>query len=268
MKKEIRIAIITESKEGSASIIIPEIHKFLKNNIVGVIYCESVAKKNNNHYKRKFKKMLKIGFFGSLIGIYLRKWYRQDLKNYINIQPIKKNCENLSIPFYNSVGLNSLETRQKLESLNVDLAISLGCSYISSKVFNIPTKGMINIHHEILPAYQNAQSIIWQLYNNSSKTGYTIHKITKKIDDGPILFKEEREISFKETLGETVAFNYAQSIIKSANGLIEVIKLLKNGLFEESFKYQSEPKGHYTTPSILSLIKIYLNWKNLKSKIK
>ena len=37
MKKEIRIAIITESKEGSASIIIPEIHKFLKNNIVGVI---------------------------------------------------------------------------------------------------------------------------------------------------------------------------------------------------------------------------------------
>ena len=89
-------------------------------------------------------------------------------------------------------------------SLNVDLAISLGCSYISSKIFNIPKYGMINIHHEILPEYQNAQSVIWQLFNNSNKTGYTIHKITKKIDDGPILFKKERDIIISDTLRKTL----------------------------------------------------------------
>ena len=263
MNKEIRVAIVTESKEGSASIIIPEIYKFCKENIIGLIYCESLPQKSKNHYLRKVRKTLKIGFFGALLGVYLRKWYRQDLKKYVDIKPIKTICEDLSIPYYKSVGLNSLKTKEKLASLNVDLAISLGCSYISSKVFNIPKNGMINIHHELLPEYQNAQSIIWQLYNNSRKTGYTIHKITKKIDDGPILFKKERKISIKDSLGETVSFNYANSILDSSNGLVKVIEFLNKGEFENKSIPQSGLKRSYTTPSLLSFIKIYRNWKKM-----
>ena len=213
---------------------------------------------------RKIRKTLKIGFFGALIGVYIRRWYRQDLKKYVDIKPIKKICEELSIPYYKSVGLNSFQTIEKLSSLNVDIAISLGCSYISSKLFKIPKNGMINIHHELLPEYQNAQSIIWQLFNNSRKTGYTIHQITKKIDDGPILLKKERKISIKDSLGETVSFNYFNSIFDSSNGLVEVIDFLKKGNFKNKSIPQSGLKRSYTTPSLLSFIKIYRNWKKMK----
>ena len=137
MSKEIKVAIITESKEGSASIIIPEIHKFCKENIVGVLYCEGLPKKSKKHYLRKLRKAFKIGFFGALIGIYMRRWYRQDLKKYFDVMPIKKICNDLSIPYYKSVGLNSLQSREKLESLNVNLN-KFRLLYISSKIFNIP----------------------------------------------------------------------------------------------------------------------------------
>jgi methionyl-tRNA formyltransferase len=262
--KSIRIAIITESNKGSASIIIPEICKYIKDDIVGVIHCKSIPKKKKNFYLIKLKKLLKIGFFGALIGIYIRKWFRNDLNNYLSISPLNVLCKNLNLPFYKTNGLNSIETRKKLSSLNVDLAISLGCSYISSHVFNIPKNGMINVHHELLPEYQNAQSIIWQLYNYSKITGYTVHKITKKIDDGPILFRSKRDIIFKNTLGETVSFNYANSILDSSKGLIKVIEFLKKGEFENQFIFQDGLKGSYTTPSLWSFVKIYRNWSLMK----
>ena len=262
--KNVRIAFISESQEGSASVIIPEICKDYKNEIVGVIYCERAIKKNETLNIRKIKKVLKIGVIGAFLGIYMRKWYRQDIKKYLNKIPLDILSDKLKLPYFKTIGLNSIETRELLTSLNVDLAISLGNSYISSRVFNIPKFGMINAHHELLPEYQNAQSIIWQLYNKSRLTGYTIHKITKKIDDGPILFRSQRDLIFKDSLGETVSFNYAKSIVESSKGIIYAIELLIKREFESHQPPYLAEKGHYTTPSMSSFIRIYRNWLHMK----
>jgi folate-dependent phosphoribosylglycinamide formyltransferase PurN len=45
---------------------------------------------------------------------------------------------------------------------------------------------MINIHHELLPEFLGAQSVLWQLHEGSTKTGFTIHRI----DDPGWLFYE------------------------------------------------------------------------------
>jgi len=125
---------------------------------------------------------------------------------------------------------------------------------------------MINAHHELLPEYQNAQSIIWQLYNKSRFTGYTIHKITKKIDGGPILFRSSRDLEFKNSLGKTVSYNYAKSIIESSNGIIYAIELLLKGEFENYHLSYNGNKGHYTTPSMFSFLRICSNWIQMKRK--
>ena len=264
--KNIRIAFISESKEGSASVIIPEICKDYKSEIVGVIYCEKAKDNKKKLYNRRKKKIFKIGVFGAVLGIYMRKWYRQDLKKYLEIIPLDILSDKLKLSYFKTIGINSIETRDLLKSLNVDLAISLGNSYISSMVFNIPKFGTINAHHELLPEYQNAQSIIWQLYNNSRTTAYTIHKVTKKIDDGPILFQNKRNIIFQDSLGETVSFNYANSILESSKGIKSTIELLINGEFENHHLLVKGKKGHYTTPSLFSFIRIYKNWLLLKKK--
>ena len=122
---------------------------------------------------------------------------------------------------------------------------------------------MLNIHHEILPQYQNAQSIIWELYNGSAETGYTIHKIDKQIDTGEIVLQEKIPIVFRETLSDTVSFNYARLFDASVQGMVHIFENF------EQYYLNAKPQGkggHYTTPSLLQFLKIKLQFKKLKKE--
>jgi methionyl-tRNA formyltransferase len=156
---------------------------------------------------------------------------------------------------------NSIETQQILSELRPDIGLSLGNGYISAKVFKIPRYGMINIHHEILPDYQNAQSIIWQLYNGSSETGYTIHCIDKNIDTGDILLQERVPIVFKPTLGETVAATMAALLDSSAIGLKRLLEDF-NTYFDAGVPQGGGAK--YTTPTYRQYLKILKQFERLK----
>jgi methionyl-tRNA formyltransferase len=150
-----------------------------------------------------------------------------------------------------------------MSSANPDLGLSLGNNYIGSKIFSLPLFGMLNIHGEILPAFQNAQSVIWQLYEESSETGYTIHKIDKKIDTGEIVKQEAFPIIFKSSLSETVSVTNYEILKKSATGLIEVLNNFDQ--YYQNAKPQGKGKA-YTTPSLSQFIKIYQNFKKLRKE--
>jgi methionyl-tRNA formyltransferase len=119
---------------------------------------------------------------------------------------------------------------------------------------------MINIHHEILPDYQNAQSVIWQLYNGSKNTGYTIHRIDSKIDHGAILYQQSIPITFRNSLADTVAYTFAQNMMASTAGLNHVICHLDELI--KSAREQGKGKN-YTTPTLMSFIKILRMYKRL-----
>jgi len=121
---------------------------------------------------------------------------------------------------------------------------------------------MINIHHEILPEYQNAQSVIWQIYNMSDTTGYTIHKIDDHIDTGAILYQEKMPILFKETLGSTVSHTFAELLEASAKGLVKVVADFEK--FASSAKLQERVKGH-TTPTWFQFRRMLRNFEKLRT---
>ena len=72
------------------------------------------------------------------------------------------------------------------------------------------------------------------------------------------LLTEEKYVKFLSNS------NYFNSIFDSSNGLVEVIDFLKKGNFKNKSIPQSGLKRSYTTPSLLSFIKIYRNWKKMK----
>ena len=152
-----------------------------------MILSKGIIVNRRKYFKRKIKKALKIGLFGVLNGIRMRKWYSIDTRKYCDPKSIQDLCKKYNIMLNLTPSVNCSQTIQYFKDANADIGLSLGNGYIGSKIFSIPKFGMINIHHEELPSYQNASSIIWQLYNNSNKTGYTIHKIDKNIDTGDIL---------------------------------------------------------------------------------
>lgn len=258
-----RIVILTTSAYGTAGHHLPILALSKEIDIAAVVLSEGIVLNRKKRYSRTFKKIFRIGLFGAVNGISMRKWYNEDLDKYCKIRSIEETCKQQNIRLDRVPSTNSRKTQQVFSELKPDLALSLGNGYISPKVFNIPKFGMLNVHHEILPDYQNAQSVIWQLYNGSCETGYTIHKIDAHIDTGDIIFQERVPICFKETLSETVTATLCQLFDRSADGLREVLEHF------DAYAGKAYPQGagkKYTTPSYWQYLKIVRNFKRLKQQ--
>tara|TARA_Y100000004_G_scaffold60354_1_gene67401 strand:+ start:881 stop:1507 length:627 start_codon:yes stop_codon:yes gene_type:complete len=73
------------------------------------------------------------------------------------------------------------------EALSIDLAVSVFYGKIIKEDFINRCGDIINLHNSPLPKYRGVRPINWALRNNEKTHGVTIHRITKGIDDGPIL---------------------------------------------------------------------------------
>jgi methionyl-tRNA formyltransferase len=258
-----KVVILTSHREGFASHCIPAL---VKNNISlkAIIFNTNTGLDKAKLRKRKLKKIRKIGVLGALNGIRMRKWYRDDIQQLMGKEDIREVADQYQIPFYTVPKINSPLTRNLFQETEADLGLSLGNGYIGSKVFSIPKYGMINIHHELLPDYQGAQSVIWPIFHGKTKTGYTIHEIEKKIDKGKILFKEEFDITFYPSLRETVTRNYARSKEKSIKGLVYVIQNYHK-LAGEAISQKTE--NNFTTPTLWQFMKMLQMHRILAKKI-
>jgi methionyl-tRNA formyltransferase len=258
-----RIAILTSIRKGTASYCLSVLAEHTNLEIARVIYCEPVKKKKKKFYLQKIRKMFRIGLPGALNGIRIRKWFAVNEIDGRPIEDIESLCKRLDIPFFITPGLNTVQTIETLGSGNVDLGLSLGNSYISPRVFSIPRYGMLNIHGELLPAFQNAQSVIWQLYEGSGETGYTIHQVEKKIDEGKIWKQEKFPIVFKESLRETVSASCAEILKRSALGLADLLTHFEG--YRREVRVQEEGKN-YTTPSLRAFLIMKRNFKTLRDQ--
>ena len=258
-----KVIILSTSAYGTTGHHLPALHACKDVEIAMVVVSEGQIRNRKNQYLRRIKKILKIGLRGAMNGVKMRKWYNEDVSKYTKIENAEEYCAKHNIPFRKVPYTNSDETVKLFKEANADVGLSLGNGYISGKVFRVPKFGMLNIHHEVLPQYQNAQSIIWQIYNGSAETGYTIHKIDKHIDTGEILLQEKLPIVFRDTLEDTVAFNYARLFDASAVGLVRVLQH-----FDQYYSV-AKPQGagtSYTTPSYRQFRVIEKQFNKLKQQ--
>jgi len=72
--------------------------------------------------------------------------------------------------------------------LRPDLILTLGFNWvIPADVLAVPRLGAINFHDGLLPRYRGMNATGWALRNDESQVGLTIHRMTPRLDDGPIL---------------------------------------------------------------------------------
>ena len=75
-----------------------------------------------------------------------------------------------------------------------DIVFSVGyLKKINSKI--IENYEVINLHPSLLPKYKGLMTHKRMLINNEARYGYSIHKVTKYLDDGEILTQNGRNIS-------------------------------------------------------------------------
>ena len=193
-----KLIVLTSDRFGTASNCLPTIHASRECSITRVIISRGLSPNRALLWKRKLKKIREIGVLGALNGVRMRSWYQADAPDLVPL------CKRLDIPVFETDCTNSDETVRLFKEANPDLGLSLGNGYISHRVFSVPKHGMINVHGERLPEFQNAQSVIWPIYHLEMTTGLTIHQIERSIDTGKILYREEYPIAFCDKLEHTV----------------------------------------------------------------
>jgi len=249
-----RIVILTSSRTGIAADCLPVLCDSPKLSIAGVI----VAGAPPSSWRRirlKLRKMLRIGVGGAINGIRMRSWYRG-----AQTPDVGTLCAKYGVPLFEVPHINSDETASVLQRLQPDLGLSLGNSYISPRIFNLPKSGTINVHGERLPEYKNAQSVVWPIYHNETTTGLSIHKIDKGIDTGAILHREEFDIAFAPRLKDTVRGTIAITQARTP----PAVRFVCENYAVLAAEVVAQPPGRvFTTPSIFQFARMARNNRRL-----
>lgn len=249
-----RVIVLTSSAFGTASLCLPTLASSDLFVVAAVVLVEQTKPASSR--KRKLKKALRIGLLGALNGIRIRPWFTSQTTEHLATI-----CDRLRIPLQSTNAIDSQHTANLFAAADADLGVSLGNSYIPRRIFTIPRLGMVNLHGERLPEYQNAQSVIWPIYNMEMTTGLSIHGIDDKIDTGPILYKEEYPIVFRPSLKDTVI---ASTRVTARKAPAAVRYVCEN---YESLVEIATPQNigkKYTTPSLGAFLRMVRNNRRLR----
>ncbi|MBI1331061.1 MAG: hypothetical protein GC166_14285 [Alphaproteobacteria bacterium] len=252
-----RVVILTSLERSTASLAIPRL-LLSTHDLAGVIFADSGAPAG---WRKRLSKIRRIGLLGALNGIRMRPWFDDEPAAQLAIRSISDLCHEAHVPLIRVPSIGSTETEAALRHFDADLGLSLGNGYIPERIFSIPKDGMLNIHHELLPEFRGAQSILWQIYCGSDRTGYTVHRINKAIDGGDILFRAEVPIPYCASLHETVVEGRMQLLLSSMDGLIQVLDDFAR------LARQSVPQGagrSYTTPSFGQFLTMLYRHRQLR----
>ncbi|MDD4939863.1 MAG: methionyl-tRNA formyltransferase [Candidatus Omnitrophica bacterium] len=97
--------------------------------------------------------------------------------------------------------VNSKEALDFFKGTACDLFVVISYGQIlSQKVLDIPKLFSINVHASLLPKYRGAAPISWAVINGETRTGATVIKMTAKMDEGPVISREQIGIEPEDTV--------------------------------------------------------------------
>ncbi len=191
----------------------------------------------------------------NIIGIITKK-EKSNIKNIIKNTAIKNKIKYIYQP-QNIKELKNLEKNIKKLNINLIILISYGF-IIPENIINIPKYGCINIHASLLPKLRGASPIQQSILNGDKKTGITLIKINKLLDQGNIIYQKHYNIKKKD--------NYIKLKKKlqkiGIKGLLKIIKKIKYNIFIKNIK-QDEKKTTYAKK--IKKIDGKINWKKDKA---
>lgn len=121
------------------------------------------------------------------------------------LQPsdVKRTAQELlpELPILQPERLRDEEFLERLREIDADLFIVVAFRMLPEEVWDMPSRGTINLHAALLPKYRGAAPIQWALINGEQETGVTTFLLDKEIDTGRVLLQERVPISADETGG-------------------------------------------------------------------
>ena len=93
------------------------------------------------------------------------------------------------------------ESLAQMRAARADLGVVLGTNILKESVFSIPRLGSINTHQGLAPYYRGGPPVFWELFNNESEVGLTVHFVAAKVDTGDIIAQETLPLLYDYSRG-------------------------------------------------------------------
>jgi methionyl-tRNA formyltransferase len=108
-------------------------------------------------------------------------------------------AKNTQTPLYKLNHINDPDVAELIKKYDIDWLFIIGWSQIaSSKLLNIPKKGIIGAHPTLLPIGRGRAAVPWAIIKGLNKTGVTFFKMDEGVDTGEILDQIEIPMSKNE----------------------------------------------------------------------
>ncbi len=155
------------------------------------------------------------------------------------IDKMREDAEGSGISVFRPVNLSDEKFVSELISLKADLHfVDSYSKLIPKKIIDITGLGF-NLHPGLLPQYRGAHVLNWVLVNGEKESGLSLHVLTDKFDEGPVVCYAKTDISLTDT-----AASLDKKLINKIPDLIRAMeKQIKNGAIE--FQKQEGESHHW-----------------------
>ena len=132
----------------------------------------------------------------------------------------------LRLPLVQPASARSGELAAALASSGAELAAVVAYGKILPRaVLDAVSRGCINVHASLLPAYRGAAPVQWAVIHGERTTGVSIMQLDEGMDTGPVLLERAVAVDPDETAGELLA----RLAPIGADALVETISLIIDG---------------------------------------
>ncbi|MFC1646008.1 methionyl-tRNA formyltransferase [Candidatus Omnitrophota bacterium] len=157
----------------------------------------------------------------------------------ISSTPIKDLALNQGLNIYQPSNLSGNACLDYIKKLDPDIFVVFSYGKIlPEKMLDMPKIMPINIHASLLPKYRGAAPINWALINGEAKTGITIIKMNKKMDEGDIVLKNEIDIEDSDSC-ITLEDKLSKLAVKTLRDTLKAIESNKVELIKQDVNMAS-----------------------------
>ncbi len=190
--KKFKVIILTH---GNPNLLLENLSKLATVEIAG-IFVETITQPERS-FKEKLKRSIKYdGFWKTFkkfgVKIVGKTEGAEELESIGKSQDeLIELATKLKIPVQKVENYHSEDAKKLLREVDADLGILYGTNIIKKEVFSIPRKGSINIHQGFTPYYRGGPSVFWELFNDESEVGVTVHFVAAKVDTGDVILQKK-----------------------------------------------------------------------------
>src|ERR1700724_1626599 len=141
--------------------------------------------------------------------------------------PMKEAALAAKLPLYQPASYRKPEVWAEFRALKPDLQVMAFVTlFVPEDFLNFPTRGSIQYHPSLLPAYRGPSAINWPIIKGESETGLSIFWPDNGLDTGDVLIQKKTPIGPTDTLG-TVYFD--RLFPMGVDAMLEAVDLVKAG---------------------------------------